>query len=121
MSLYSELRTLSPLPEYQEAIDILESGTLPIHERQALVLQALRAIAPKVPAGKERMKECFWGQILAFAPIAVVGSIPLQERKAKWMLEYRQRAERNGRQWPPRQLIRHRFFQATTYSLRFID
>lgn len=121
MSLYHELRTLSPLPEYQAAIDTLESGTLPIHERQSLILLVLRAIAPKVPDGKERMKECFWGQLIAFAPIAVAGSIPLQERKAKWMREQRQRAERNARQWPPRQLIRHRFFQASTYSLRFID
>lgn len=121
MSLFSELRTLSQLPEYQAAIDRVEDKSLPIKERQHLIRQAIRAIAPRVPDGKERMKECFWGQVLAFAPIAVVGSIPLQERKAKWIREQRQRAERNGRQWPPRQLIRHRFFQASTYSLRFID
>lgn len=123
MSFYHELRTLSPLPEYQAAIDMLESGTLPIHERQALIVQALRAIAPPVPDGKRRMKECFWAVLFTFASIAVASSVPYRERKAKWMRAKRERAQRAGEVWPPRGLVQHNYFDPSRYEyrLRMID
>lgn len=123
MSFYHELRTLSPLPEYQAAIDLIESGTLPIHERQVLIVQALRAIAPPVPDGKRRMKECFWAVLFSFASIAVASSVPYRERKAKWMREKRERAQRSGEVWPPRGLVQHNYFDPSRYEylLRMID
>lgn len=105
--LFQELATLSSDPAYQAAIAHAQNPAIPKKERRGLIIAALRAIAPPVPSGMMRMRDCFWAVLFSFVATAATGSEALQEKKAAWLRWKRESAT----VWPPRGL-----FQAANYA-----
>ena len=111
MSIYSEFRHLSASPEYQAAIDHLESGYITKEESARLARLAIKAIIPPTPEGMMRMRECFWMNIATWGASALQSNSPYAQQKERWLRWKRESAVKAGRQYPPNAL-----FQAAYYA-----
>jgi len=62
--IHDIFRTLSDAPEFQNGIDLLESGTIPKSEAEKLARSLTIAAMPVAPAGHRHYRYSFWSKLL---------------------------------------------------------